>query len=71
VRPAAKDVQVTEPLPQDDQSAEADRPASPANARKVWSSDELLGGQAEAVILHRGQEYRLRCTRQGKLILFK
>jgi|GEM_PF-1061101 hemin uptake protein HemP len=39
--------------------------------RKIWRSEDLLGSECEAVIVHRGQEYRLRCTRQGKLILFK
>lgn len=38
---------------------------------KVITSDELLAGQSEVVILHRGQPYRLRVTRQDKLILTK
>ena len=42
----------------------------PANVR-VWKSEELLDGQTEVAILHDGQYYRLRCTRQGKLILYK
>ncbi|RUO98759.1 MAG: hemin uptake protein HemP [Hyphomicrobium sp.] len=33
--------------------------------------DELLRGGREAVLLHRGQEYRLRITSTGKLILTK
>lgn len=33
--------------------------------------DELLKGGREAVLIHRGQEYRLRITSTGKLILTK
>jgi hemin uptake protein HemP len=32
-------------------------------------SEILLGQRGELVILHRGREYRLRLTRNGKLIL--
>jgi hemin uptake protein HemP len=32
-------------------------------------SDELLGPRGQLVILHNGREYRLRLTRNGKLIL--
>jgi hemin uptake protein HemP len=39
--------------------------------RRIWQSTDLLGGDAEALIVHRGQTYRLRCTKQGKLILYK
>lgn len=39
--------------------------------RRVWNSDDLLGGDTEALILHHGQTYRLRRTKQGKLILYK
>lgn len=35
------------------------------------SSDELLAGEAELEIEHHGQIYRLRPTRQGKLLLTK
>jgi hemin uptake protein HemP len=34
-------------------------------------SKELLGSADEIVIEHAGDEYRLRLTRQGKLILTK
>jgi len=34
-------------------------------------SDELFHGQREIVIVHREEEYRLRITRAGKLILTK
>jgi hemin uptake protein HemP len=33
--------------------------------------DELLKGGREAILVHRGQEYRLRITSTGKLILTK
>ncbi len=33
--------------------------------------DELLKGGREATLIHRGQEYRLRITAAGKLILTK
>jgi hemin uptake protein HemP len=33
--------------------------------------DELLKGNREATLVHRGQEYRLRITATGKLILTK
>lgn len=33
------------------------------------SSAELLGRRGEVVIEHRGREYRLRVTQNGKLIL--
>lgn len=32
-------------------------------------SEQLLGPRGELVILHKGREYRLRLTRNGKLIL--
>ena len=35
------------------------------------SSEELLLGQRELVIKHNGEEYRLRITSKGKLILTK
>ncbi|MGF1642296.1 MAG: hemin uptake protein HemP [Thiotrichales bacterium] len=41
-----------------------------AHAR-VYSTAELFGADAEIVIDHQGQTYRLRITRQNKLILTK
>lgn len=32
---------------------------------------DILGGAKEAIIVHDGQDYRLRITSQGKLILTK
>ena len=40
-------------------------------ARDSWRSEELLGQRTEVLILHGTEVYRLRRTRQGKLILYK
>lgn len=40
-------------------------------SRKRWASGDLFGDAQEILIEHAGQEYRLRITRQGKLILTK
>jgi hemin uptake protein HemP len=37
----------------------------------ILSSDELMQGATELQISHRGEVYRLRLTRSGKLILQK
>jgi hemin uptake protein HemP len=42
----------------------------PALRQRVQSA-ELFGTNREVVIEHAGEEYRLRLTRQGKLILTK
>ncbi|MBI3140591.1 MAG: hemin uptake protein HemP [Rhodocyclales bacterium] len=52
-----------EPLP-----TPSARPATPA---APIPSAELLRGRREAVIAHRDELYRLRETRNGKLILTK
>jgi hemin uptake protein HemP len=39
--------------------------------RQRFHSAELFGTAREVVIEHAGEEYRLRLTRQGKLILTK
>lgn len=38
---------------------------------RTLTSSELFDGAAEVVILHNGAQYRLRITRQDKLILTK
>ena len=38
---------------------------------REWSSSQLLDGRSEAIIIHAGEVYRLRCTRNNKLILHK
>jgi hemin uptake protein HemP len=47
------------------------RPHSPGAAPAKIESKTLLAGQREAIIVHCGEEYRLRITRQEKLILTK
>lgn len=42
-----------------------------APPRKRLASNDLFGDAQEILIEHAGQEYRLRITRQGKLILTK
>ena len=46
-----------------------DSPSEPRGGR--LSSTAHFGGAREIVILHRGQEYRLRITKTDKLILMK
>lgn len=46
-------------------------PTRQAEAQQQIDSVQLLSGQKELIILHAGEQYRLRCTRQGKLILTK
>lgn len=47
------------------QSGPATEPRQPRRIR----SEQLLGAAGQALILHRGREYRLRETQNGKLIL--
>ena len=55
------------PSPERDQS-----PApQPRTEVPVVESDRLFDGRTEIRVRHRGEEYRLRITRQGKLILTK
>jgi hemin uptake protein HemP len=55
--------------------AEADKPETrEARARpivRVIDTRELFGESTEVRLHHRGEEYRLRITKQGKLILTK
>ena len=46
-------------------------PRCPAGASSPLNSATLLGAKGEVEITHRGETYRLRRTRQGKLILTK
>lgn len=45
--------------------------ASPPDGRPRMPLSKLLGGGAELVIEHQGQEYLLRLTSKGKLLLTK
>jgi hemin uptake protein HemP len=50
-------------------------PASPEQPRPsaavVWTSEEILKGTKEIQILHHSEIYRLRLTKNDKLILSK
>jgi hemin uptake protein HemP len=52
-------------------AAIAPTPRAGADARDSWRSEDLLGDKTEVQILHGNEIYRLRRTRQGKLILYK
>jgi hemin uptake protein HemP len=56
-----------------DQSRERDAQHGPEGAAKLrrLKVSELLAGDREVVLEHNGQEYRLRITANGKLILTK
>ncbi len=56
-----------EPL---DIALSAKQDITPALRQRLQSA-ELFGTAREVVIEHAGEEYRLRLTRQGKLILTK
>ncbi len=56
----------TNPLPE----VPAD-PRSLQGDRQSWRSEELLGERTEVLIVHGSEVYRLRRTRQDKLILYK
>lgn len=45
-------------------------PVAPPNLRRIPVTD-LLAGAEQVILLHQGQEYHLRLTRAGKLILTK
>ncbi|HWA69501.1 MAG TPA: hemin uptake protein HemP [Rhizomicrobium sp.] len=47
------------------------RPVRPGPPIRRIAIGDLLGGGREAVLVHDGAEYRLRLTRNGKLILTK
>lgn len=45
-------------------------PSAPVPPRRIAVSD-LLAGSEVVILVHNGQEYRLRLTRANKLILTK
>ncbi|TRW90654.1 hemin uptake protein HemP [Candidatus Methylobacter oryzae] len=53
-----------------DKALSTQQDAAPTLRQRVQSA-ELFGTAREVVIEHAGEEYRLRLTRQGKLILTK
>lgn len=50
---------------------QAPAPAPPSTATRTLLSSELFGASREVRIVHRGEQYTLRVTRLGKLILTK
>jgi hemin uptake protein HemP len=71
---AAKDAMGAEAMHGPRTQAEPAQAASPMLAvspQAVLSSQALFAGQREVLILHHGEAYRLRITRQDKLILTK
>lgn len=65
---------MTEPPLTSDQPQPADAESGqtpPAAPRESWRSEELLGDRTEVFIVHGSETYRLRRTRQDKLILYK
>jgi len=44
---------------------------APVSPVKETTSEALFAGERELVIKHSGEDYRLRLTNQGKLILTK
>lgn len=57
-----------EPQKQQDSPAPSATTGEPNEPRRI-SSNSLLGDTGELVIEHRGRDYRLRITQNGKLIL--
>ena len=50
---------------------DASKTATQGRAVRRTTTEELLQGGNEMIIAHRGEEYRLRITSNGKLILNK
>ena len=46
-------------------------PAGPSRTIRRVTTEDLLQGGNELIIAHRGDEYRLRITSNGKLLLTK
>ena len=53
------------------QSEAAAKAEAQANLLPSFTTEELFGGATEIGIAHQGLSYRLRITRQGKLVLNK
>ena len=61
----------TQPEPELRPTAVAGQELPRPAAKELLYSEELLGTRREILIKHGDEIYRLRCTRQGKLILHK
>ena len=62
---------VQSPPSQDRDQLTPSTPSQSGEDISVIASETLFAGRSEIRLRHRGQEYRLRITRQGKLILTK
>ena len=60
-----------QPDMRDLQSHAEEAPPTAASDLRRLTSEELIGPAREMLIRHAGFDYRLRITRQGKLILTK
>ncbi len=60
-----------EELKQLEELPEGERPLDVLPGQPVFTSEQLFGGLNEIAIVHQGLTYRLRITRQGKLVLNK
>ena len=56
---------------QNDPSPRGDAASALPQGTRIVTTAELFGGSDEIVVLHNGVPYRLRITRQDKLILTK
>lgn len=61
----------TSSIPPDGQNSPVESRSSCTSRQRELTSEELLCGQQEVVIRHGDEIYRLRVTRNGKLILHK
>ncbi len=59
------------PTSRESPETRSNKPEQHGIPRDSWRSEELLGDRPEVLILHNKEVYRLRRTRQGKLILHK
>jgi hemin uptake protein HemP len=61
------------PQPEDARLASAtiDQAIAAAQELPRWTTEQILAGGKEALIVHGDLVYRLRLTRSGKLLLFK
>jgi hemin uptake protein HemP len=55
----------------DDRKEAGGPPAPPASGSRRLKVSDLMAGEREAILEHGGQDYRLRITASGKLILTK
>jgi hemin uptake protein HemP len=55
----------------DPPAPEPERPGAAGGRPRRLKVSDLLAGEREAILEHDGQEYRLRITVNGKLILTK